>query len=93
MFLLQGKDKNHSKVQEETGGKKILRPPDFRIRYKKTLKGTGSPIIVWDTKENAEYACSSFELKNCDVKMYYGNSIKQEKACGATTILEVWRNE
>lgn len=70
----------------------MTRPPDFRIRYKKTLKSTGSPIIVWDTNEGVEYACSSFELKNCDVKMYYGNSIKQEKACGATTILEVWRN-
>ena len=45
----------------------MTRPPDFRIRYKKTLKSTGSPIIVWDTNEGVEYACSSFELKNCDV--------------------------
>jgi hypothetical protein len=70
-----------------------LRQPDFRIRYKKTLKKTGSPIIVWDLEKDSEYNCSSFELKNCSIRMYFGNSIKQEKQCGATTILEVWKND
>lgn len=69
-----------------------MRDPDFRLRYKKSLKKTGSPIVVWDLAKNKEYTVSSFELDNCNIKMYFGNAIKQEKQCGATTILEVWKN-
>lgn len=67
--------------------------PDFRIRYKKTLKNTGKPIVVWDMKKDIEYTTDSFELSNCSIRMYFGNSIKQEKACGATTILEVFTSQ
>lgn len=89
-------NKHCTSVFNECFGKnfnKTDRDPDFRLRYKKTLKQTGSPIVVWDLVNNTEYTTDSFELKNCDIKMFFGNAIKQEKTCGATTILEVWKNE
>lgn len=69
-----------------------MRSPDYRLRYKKTLKKTGKPIIVWDCNDNKEYTTDSFELNNCNIRMYFGNAISHEKSCGATTILEVWNN-
>ena len=68
------------------------REPDFRIRYKKTLPEP-KRLVVWDTKKNKEYITDKFELKNCDIKMVYGNSKAQELLCGAKAILEVYKNE
>lgn len=71
----------------------VLTDPDYRIRYNKNLKSTGKPIIIWDVKKEIEYTTDCFELDNCKIQIVFGNSIKQEKACGATTILKVWANE
>tara|TARA_R100000406_G_C3023422_1_gene101140 strand:- start:22 stop:243 length:222 start_codon:yes stop_codon:yes gene_type:complete len=68
------------------------REPDFRIRYKKTLPEPNR-LVVWDVNQGTEYECSSFELKNCDIKMIYGNSKAQEIQCGAKAILEVYKND
>jgi len=66
-------------------------PPDFRIRYNKNKKSTGKPIVVWDIAKDVEYFTDSFDMTNCDIKMYFGNAIKQEKYCGTTTSLLVWK--
>jgi len=50
-------------------------------------------LVVWDVRENYEYETDKFELVNCKIVMAYGNSIKQEKACGAKLILEVYQKE
>ena len=66
--------------------------PDFRLRYNRNAPEPNR-LIVWDIKNNKEYKTSHFDLDNCRISMYYGNSIKQEKTCGAKLILEVWKND
>ena len=70
----------------------MIREPDFRLRYNKN-KPEPNRLIVWDIKNNNEYATDSFVLDNCTIKMFYGNSKAQEKLCGAKMILEVYKNE
>ena len=62
--------------------------PDFRLRYNKNLPEPNR-LVVWDVKNDREYTTSHFDLTGCRISMFYGNSIKQEKACGAKFILEV----
>ena len=62
----------------------------YRLRYKKTLPEPNR-IVVWDVEKNEEYTTDKFEFKGCTIKMAYGNSVKQEKTCGAKVILEVWK--
>lgn len=64
----------------------------YRLRYKKTLTPPNR-LVVWDVRENYEYETDHFELEGCKIVMAYGNSIKQEKACGAKLILEVYVKE
>ena len=64
----------------------------YRLRYKKTLKAPNR-LVVWDVRENHEYETDHFELEGCKIVMAYGNSIKQEKSCGAKLILEVYVKE
>ena len=61
----------------------------YRLRYKKTLKEPNR-LVVWDVRKGIEYETDSFELEGCKIVMKYGNSIKQEKQCGAKLILEVY---
>ena len=68
------------------------RDPDYRIRYKKTLHEP-KRLVVWDMKKNEEYITDKFELKNCDIRMVFGNSKAQELKCKAKAILEVYKNE
>lgn len=65
--------------------KKLL----YRIRYKKTLQEP-KRIVVWDVENNREYVTDKFHMENCTVEMSYGNSIQQEKRCGAKVILEIF---
>ena len=65
--------------------KKLL----YRIRYKKTLPEP-KRIVVWDVENNREYVTDKFHMENCTVEMSYGNSIQQEKRCGAKVILEIF---
>lgn len=64
----------------------------YRLRYKKTLKAPNR-LVVWDVRKNYEYETDRFELEGCKIVMAYGNSIKQEKLCGAKLILEVYIQE
>lgn len=64
----------------------------YRLRYKKTLTAPNR-LVVWDVREDYEYETDKFELVNCKIVMAYGNSIKQEKVCGAKLILEVYVRE
>ena len=61
----------------------------YRLRYKKTLPEPNR-LVVWDVRKGIEYNTDSFELEGCKIVMKYGNSIKQEKQCGAKLILEVY---
>ena len=61
----------------------------YRLRYKKTLEEPNR-LVVWDVRKGIEYNTDSFELEGCKIVMKYGNSIKQEKQCGAKLILEVY---
>jgi hypothetical protein len=61
----------------------------YRLRYKKTLPEPNR-LVVWDVRKEVEYETDSFELEGCKIVMKYGNSIKQEKQCGAKLILEVY---
>lgn len=61
----------------------------YRLRYKKTLPEPNR-LVVWDVRKGTEYETDSFELEGCKIVMKYGNSIKQEKQCGAKLILEVY---
>lgn len=64
----------------------------YRARYNRWLKEPNR-LIVWDVKENVETHMSKFELENCKIKIQYGNSIKQEKACKAKMIIEIYLRE
>lgn len=64
--------------------------PRYRLRYKKTLKKTGNPIVVWDMLTNEETTTNKFNLDECKIEMKYGNAIGVENLCGATTILTVF---
>ena len=66
--------------------------PDFRLRYNRNLPEPNR-LVVWDVKNNKEYTTSHFDLTGCRISMFYGNSIKQEKRCGAKLILEVWKQQ
>lgn len=60
-----------------------------RIWYCKNLKKTGKPIIVKDMDTKKQYTTDSIVLRNVDIKMFFGNAKGNEKASGATTVLEV----
>ena len=62
----------------------------YMIWYKKTLKKTGEPIMVKDLWTNTIYNTDHFDLNNCAVRMAFMNTQKEAKACGATTVLEVY---
>jgi len=61
----------------------------YRARYNRWLKEPNR-LVVWDVRNNVEKQMSKFELDNCKIKIKYGNSIKQEKECGAKMIIEIY---
>lgn len=67
------------------------RIPDYRIRYNKNRKKDGNPITVWNVHKNTEEFTDHFSVDDCDITVRFGNAILQEKACGATSILEVYQ--
>lgn len=69
------------------------RTPDFRVRYNRNRKKDGNPITVWDMKNGTEWFTDYFHQSDCDVVVKFGNAIAQEKACGATSIMEVFKNK
>ena len=67
------------------------RIPDYRIRYNKNRKKDGNPITVWNVHKNTEEYTDHFSVDDCDITVRFGNAILREKACGATSILEVYK--
>jgi len=66
--------------------------PDAVIYYCRGLKDTGKPIIVhMDGKEptNTDF----IEMRNVNIKMRFNNAHAVAKASGATTVLEVFKND
>lgn len=62
----------------------------YRIWYKKTLKQTGEPLMVQDLWTGTTINTSQFVMKGCDISISFNNAVGESKACGATTILEVF---
>jgi NAD(P)H-nitrite reductase large subunit len=62
----------------------------YRIWYKKTLKQTGMPICVQDVATGLITFTNEFKLEGCEIRIAFENSHGASKACGATTILEVY---
>lgn len=62
----------------------------YRIWYKKTLKKTGNPLMVQDVLTGKTINTDSFNMENCEIRIAFNNSVGEAKACGATTILEVY---
>ena len=62
----------------------------YLVWYKKTLKHTGKPIMVKNVLTGELYSTDKFNMNNCEIRMSFNNSIGESKACGATTVLEVW---
>jgi hypothetical protein len=61
------------------------------VWYKKTLKGTGKPIVVKNMITGRLTTTDKINFKDCDVRMVFNNSIDEAKICGATTVLEIWK--
>ncbi len=71
---------------------KIERPPDVRLHYCKAQKSSGLPIMVTELGHE-EYQTDLIELENVNVRVQFMNGNSKEKGRGATSILEIWKNE
>ena len=67
--------------------------PSIRLWYCKADKHTGKPIIVQDLDSGKTYNTDKIEFKNVTIRMSFNNAVSQAKQSGATTILEIFRNE
>jgi len=65
--------------------------PDAIIYYCKSLKDTGKPIIVNMGKRTIN--TDEVVLNNVNIIMKFNNSKGAAKRSGATTVLEVFKNE
>lgn len=65
----------------------------MRLWYCKADKHTGKPIIVQDLEKGITYNTNKIDLKNVNIRMSFNNAVSKAKASGATTILEVYKNE
>lgn len=71
----------------------VSKKPDLIVYYCKALKKTGKPIIIRNISTGKERTTNSFSLKNVTIKMVFNNSTGSIKRRGATTVLEVFKNE
>ncbi len=68
--------------------------PDYRIWYNRSLKKTGKPIMVEDTKTGKVQTRARIEFANpAIVKVRYKNAVGKAKRCGATTVMEIYEAE
>ena len=67
--------------------------PIIRLWYCKADKKSGKPIVVQDLEKGTINNTDSIEYKNVTVRMKFNNSTGQAKRSGATTILEIYRND
>lgn len=67
--------------------------PIYRLWYCKADKKSGKPIIIQDLEKGTIKNTDNIEFKNVTIRMKFNNSIGKSKASGATTILEIYKNE
>lgn len=67
--------------------------PIVRLWYCKADKKSGKPIVVQDLEKGTIENTDSIEYKNVTVRMKFNNSTGKAKASGATTILEIYKND
>jgi len=65
----------------------------MRLWYCKADKHTGKPIIVQDVEKGTIRKTNKVNLKNVNIRMSFNNAVSKAKASGATTILEVYKND
>lgn len=68
-------------------------PVLLKLWYCKAEKKNGKPIIVQDLENGKTYMTDNVDLKNVNIRMKFNNSSGKAKASGATTILEVYKDE
>jgi len=65
----------------------------LRLWYCKADKKTGKPIIVQDLEKGITYNTDKIDMQNVNIRMSFNNAVSKAKASGATTILEVYKND
>jgi len=65
----------------------------MRLWYCKADKKTGKPIIVQDLEKGIIYNTNKIDMKNVNIRMSFNNAMGKAKYSGATTILEVYKND
>lgn len=64
-----------------------------QLWYCKARKREGNPITVIDLDTNKEIHTDCIEMWNVNIKMRFNNAKAGAKKSGATTVLEVWKEE
>ena len=70
----------------------IEKPADVRVHYCKDKKSSGLPIMVTELGHD-EYQTDLVMYENVNVRVQFMNGNSKEKNRGATSILEIWKNE
>ena len=65
----------------------------WHLWYCKARKREGNPITVIDLDTDKEKHTDSIILKNVNIRMRFNNAKGKAKKSGATTVLEVWKDE
>jgi hypothetical protein len=65
----------------------------MKLWYCKAEKKNGKPIIVQDLENKKTYMTDHIDLKGVNIRMAFNNSSGKAKSSGATTILEVYKDE
>lgn len=65
----------------------------FRLWYCKANKSTGKPIMIQDLEKGVTTSTDCINMKNVNIRMAFNNSQGKAKSSGATTILEVYKDE
>jgi len=68
------------------------KPADVRVHYCRYQKASGLPLMVTELGHD-EYQTDLVEYKNVNVRIKFMNGNKKELGRGATSILEIWKND
>jgi len=64
-----------------------------KLWYCKANKKTGKPIMIQDLEKGTTINTDTIDMKNVNIRMAFNNSVGKAKSSGATTILEVYKDE
>lgn len=64
-----------------------------KLYYCQAKKSTGKPIVVVNVDNGKIRYTNKIEMNNVNIRMAFNNAVGKAKASGATTILEVYKND